>query len=200
MFGIFKQKAPDKAWLSQIKDENQFTPDLPILEQYEHQLMFLYNECKPGLPNHKLVEESCVPLATAFTRPEFSLWKKRLGKKSFAMALKEDSKEAPFRRIKGDLVLLETSRFKELDKYMSNTVYFNRVRTTVEVPYTRIDTRGNQQMVTQSIKAWMYVSSLTVEEIAPKQTYSVIYFPVTVFNNKNTLNAEYYCFTKEEYK
>lgn len=139
MFGLFRKeiKGPDREWVEKALKAAPFTPDIQELETRERHLVFEYGTAMRGYRNSDLLNGF---LYTAFTNPnvgKYSLWKKKLGPMSFPIALPISFRDTPLRAIKGELHAIRPTQFIELDKYMLNTVQFERVRVNVVIPYSQ---------------------------------------------------------------
>lgn len=165
-----KLAAPDVQWFAEIDNQHHYTPDVNMLEQRQYQHLFLYGEDRPDLGNNMAKMEPFIADSPAigFTRDHFSMYEKKLGKESFPIALQAKFGYDAHTCIKGYLVSVEKSVLYNLDNYRRNGDLFQRIRTKVLVPYTRIrwikdggnEARGGVQPPERAVKkisAWMYV-------------------------------------------
>lgn len=162
MLGWLKQTAtaitrphrPDAQWIAEASQLYPNTPDLWWLSRRHFQLLFVYGTQMRGHPQHELVMNYGAYAATTYTDGKFSLWKKRLGKESFPIAL-EDSTPLPDghlaagwkpptwslpprARVQGELYALETPQMYALDKHYENTLEFKRKRVPLIIPYHKL--------------------------------------------------------------
>jgi len=158
MFGWLKKQSPapsyghpDAQWFAEASGENIYTPDIWILRRYEFQLLFVYGTQMQGHPQHELINAHGAYAATAYTDDRFTLWKKRLGRESYPVALEgseylSDGHKAagykcpgwalpPHTRVQGEIYAIETQQMIALDKHYQNTLEFKRKRVPLLIPY-----------------------------------------------------------------
>jgi Gamma-glutamyl cyclotransferase, AIG2-like len=176
--------------------ETYFTPDMVTLEKYQFQLLFIYDRMMHNYPEHMLIEEHGVQLPTAFSLPEFSLWKHELGLESYPVAIRTRHKEilCPTARVKGELYAMRPYQFLELDKHRLNGVEFIRERVQLVVPYHSARNPGIQCL--QGIKAWMYVGNPDYWNDQLDGGFS--FRPATLLEAHNQYLKKYYFFHKEK--
>lgn len=144
-------KAEAKAW--ELKP--MYTPDLYQLEKRPFSLLFEYGELLLGMPRHKSLLNQ-LPLAMAYTYENMALWRKNMGRKSFALAMNwhPENRPVPHTRIQGHIYQVPSMHLMTLDNYRSNGVSFKRKR----LPLVLSDG--------QLAEAWGYVA--LKEEWAPQ--------------------------------
>lgn len=162
MFGWLKQTAtaisrphrPDAQWIAEASQLYPNTPDLWWLGKRHLQLIFVYGTQMRGHPQHELIDQHSVYAATTYTDGKFSLWKKKLGKESFPIAIEgstplPDGHLAagwkpptwalpPRARIQGELYAIDTQQLIALDKHYQNTLEFQRKRVPLVIPYKKL--------------------------------------------------------------
>ena len=168
MFGWLKKISPapsyghpDAQWFAEASGENIYTPDIWVLRRYHFQLLFVYGTQMQGHPQHELINDYGAYAATAYTDGQFTLWKKRLGRESYPVALEgseylPDGHKAsgyrcpewalpPHTRVQGEIYAIKTQQLINLDKHYQNTLEFKRKRVPLLIPYRKlhkIDTQG----------------------------------------------------------
>lgn len=178
MFGLKRRRAETETsefigFLTELRDDYRYTPDILNLESRQEHLVFLYDEFTTGRRQHKdfMSEGDCIRRATAFTHnSNLVMYKKDLGLDSHPVAVyTKPVKRGEFlvkqgrpARIKGELYKLTSTRpIVELDRVRENGVAFKRVRQKVLIPLTRTFTDENGFVVSkQFLKTawpWMYV-------------------------------------------
>jgi hypothetical protein len=191
MFAMFKRKPDTKSelasWQEEVEEKNKYTPDVPHLFTKWTWLLFVCDEMKRDHRNAIMLSDVFgpairLPLAPAFTKPEFSMWKKKLGKESYPVPLQgitegpgphkitsakltnmkpKDKVDIPQRSIRGELYVVTPERILKLDKYKENTVVFARKQVEILVPhiYTVRNSYATsiQKYSCTTLPAWMYV-------------------------------------------
>lgn len=230
MLGWLKQTAtalvrphqPDAEWLGEASRMYPNTPDLVWLSRRPFHLLFVYGTQMRGHPQHELVMEHGAYMATTYTDEKFSLWKKRLGKESFPIALENSGWRKPdwatptHSRVQGELYAIEWEQLVELDKHFQNTLEFERKRIPLVLPYRNLykipgtplqqaiewslkippkDTVVTGAVAVQTMRAWMYIgqSAYWDDQLAHMFT------PVQTYKPKLGWLGDYYAFTKEDY-
>ena len=136
-------KLPDYKEARWITNNCKCSPDLAWLEQHEFQLLFACDDTKHGHPHHCLIEESAF-IATAYTTQKYNYWVQEAGKERTPIPMEAHDKAPvvryfpPSLKIKGELHIVRTPQFKELDNYKLNTIQFRRKRVNVLVPYRKL--------------------------------------------------------------
>lgn len=191
-----------------VRDIKKYTPDYVELQQHKYQLLFCPDELMIGYHKNDLLGKS-ESLATAFTVDEYTMVKKRLGKQSQAITLKERNSMYPSLPIKGKLFAVRPYRFLEIDKYKENRVQFYRERVALSVPYSvkmwckerdllqRAFNEKRQHIFQQDpaiVEAWMYVG---VNDYWKELLDGGMMYPAV--KQYHHLNGGYYFFTKGEY-
>lgn len=126
-----------KEFNSEIVRNNQETPDAWNITRKPFHRVFLYDNMMKSHPEHdNFFKGAAEYLAVGFVDERFSLWKKHLGKASFAVPLHGDSEiNAP---IKGEMYKLSTDYVFALDKIYNNGVEYERIRTLVQIPQREV--------------------------------------------------------------
>lgn len=171
-----------KNWMDKVDHLESWSPDIIQLENKRYQPLFVYDTMMKGGREHHLiennykVEQGMNPSPTVFTQERFELWKANRPNASYPIALRNGSSAAPLEecnrsvskvysaRIKGQLFMVRSSAFLELDKERHNGLLFKREWVNVSHPYRiangcRIgmsDSRLSQEYV-QNVRAHMYV-------------------------------------------
>lgn len=138
MFGLFQKKEDFRSLFEQAKVMNGFTPDLVFLEQFEYQLLFEYGDMKERHPFHEMIAEAGLSAGAAFTAKPYSMWKHKLGKDTYPVAINRPFHSAPSLPIRGELYLVRPHQFTMLDKHRKNTVLFKRRRIKLVLPYRKV--------------------------------------------------------------
>lgn len=126
-----------------IVDNCKHTPDLAWLEQHEFQLLFACDDTKQGHSHHCLIEESAF-IATAYTTQKYCYWYQQAGDERIPIPMEAPDGVQTVRyfppplKVKGELHIVRTPQFKELDNYKRNTVQFRRKRVNVLLPYRKL--------------------------------------------------------------
>lgn len=161
MFGAIKRAVlpnqvlypvPSKAWFDYAELHHGIhTPDACILDEYQFQLMFIYNGMMRNMPHHEHIGDGSDFLSYAFTKNDYRMFKKDLGQESFPVMLeagdddylrehyaKKDQEERPILRgpamVRGELYKVRPQQFRPIDTYMDNGVLFKRRRIRLLVP------------------------------------------------------------------
>lgn len=202
-FNKAKEASVPNQWeLEEAFDFAPFTPDIAILQTRQTQLLFVYDEVKKGFPEFGMIEEYSIPLGTVFTKDDFALFKRKLGKESYAFALDEAPFKVPHTSIKGELHAVQSMRFIELDTYMENGVKFERRRVTVLMPYFYVGKRLGVPFKgywLQEIRCHMYVGINGFWTPALDEEF-FLFDRVKTFTPHNPDLKEYYYFSKQEYE
>src|SRR5882672_2734050 len=82
-----KSMWPNQTWLAWAAEQTKFSPDMAFLEEFESQLLFVYDDTMAKHRKNLLLNEGEM-LCEAFTEGDFTVYKKKLGKVSFPIALK----------------------------------------------------------------------------------------------------------------
>lgn len=213
---------PDAEWIASASQVHPLTPDLVWLTRRHFQLLFVYGTQMRGHPQHELVMEHGAYAATTYTDGKFSLWKKRLGKESFPIALENsgwrrpDWNVPPFGRVQGELYAISTEQLIALDKHYQNTLEFQRKRVPLVLPYRKLfkipgteiqrhieESLGiepKSSVVTtqpgvQLVKAHMYIGRSDYWDNQLEYMFS----SAPLHQPRLGWLGDYYVFTKEEY-
>jgi gamma-glutamylcyclotransferase (GGCT)/AIG2-like uncharacterized protein YtfP len=215
---------PDAQWFAEAAHTNALTPDLWVLQRYDFQLIFVYGTQMSGHPQHELVMEHGAYAAAAYTAQQYTLWKKRLGRSSFPIALQgsgwrtPDWRTPPLARVQGELYAIEAKQLLELDKHFQNTLEFDRKRIPLLIPYHELvrafkPRTGMQQFIEDSlripnghhlvtadtkvklVKAWTYIGK---SDFWTDQL-AHYFHPVNTYTPRYGWLGDYYAFTRSEY-
>lgn len=161
-----QEQYPDKDWI-EANQLSGYTFDIHQLERSAFQLLFVYDQMMNGHRMHDcMLKDHSAFGGTAFTASDnWTLWKQKLGKGTFPIPLRVPHTMVNKARIKGQLFIVESSHFWELDKYKMNGVEFRRRRINLEIPYLHQHRIFNGKTYDQpiaehkiaSVTAWMYV-------------------------------------------
>lgn len=207
--GLFKRKTEGEQytlsvwdWLQQSNEE--FTPDIAKLERYKYQLIFVYDEMMFGHPQEEVLKPEATILSKAITKNGYTLWKRKLGKQSYPVALDQKFHNLLKAPIKGELYRMRSKHFITLDSYKDNGVRYYRKRIDVVVPWKEVVRHKKTNVVITraerktEIKAWMYIGIPDFwEEILDAGFMSS---PVRCFQPNDPNLKPYYMFTKLEYE
>lgn len=149
--------------------ESECTSDMPVLNGFNEQYVFVYGTLKRGFVCHDLLEGA--PLVG---RGWTALERWRLVQDSFPVALYDESDLA--KSVFGEIYLVPTGLMKTLDQYESNGNLYRRRRMAIN-----LDT-GKSKV------AWMY--------IGVPSAFSAVTKLCTVFRRKKT-DMEYYSYIKK---
>lgn len=132
-----------------ITDSVRYSPDLGWLEQFEYQLLFCPDDTKSGGTRHSLISDSQF-IATAYSANKFNYWYQETGDDRLPIPVMSPEKATtmirffpPPLKVKGELRLVRTPQFRELDSYKRNTVQFRRKRVNVFIPYRELQFKLN---------------------------------------------------------
>jgi len=184
MFALFKKKASLEDILNDINFKTpQFTPDINLLQSKFWNWIFVPDECMTLGHKHELMQKGASGFypfySDCYTSEKFTCLEKQLGKLSQQLTFQTiNDPELPMwmnkaHRVKGELYSLSGEDIIKLDNYKKNTVYSNRVRVNINIPYTLKNRKVSQtyngtwsasyessKPHITSINASMYVSSL----------------------------------------
>ena len=183
------------------KSETKYTPDILFLEQYDFQLIFVYDEFRR---NHRHNQKLGLDfICNAFTKDYFSLWKKKLGRETSAIMLESRFNTVPSYPVQGEIYKIRPQQFLELDTMKENGVCFYRKRITLDVPYRTVKWTKERGVFTteeelQRIKAWTYIGIPDYWNPIIDGGYS--FGIVNHYSSKKPWVNSYYSFTPKEYK
>ena len=211
-----------QCFAQQAKEKNKNTPDVALLERKLFNRVFVFDDMMKGHPGHdKFIREHSAFLATGFTAECMTLWKKKLGKLSFPVALPDTFHTTPSVPIKGELYALETSQILELDKERENGVQFIRKRINIVLPYRHLlfnkdrpqvykgtrseDSRElydniKNQLTAElrvNVTAWAYVG--VSDYWSPQLDAGYLFSPVKCFAPEQKPEQKYYYYSQLEY-
>lgn len=221
--GVQRVDGPDNEWIKGSMSEHPLTPDVWVLGQFEYQLVFMYGTSQRGHAQHDLVSSLGAFAATTYTDDRFTLWKKRLGTESYPIALQSSGWKRPDwntpakARVQGELYAVPRSTIYELDKHYRNTLWFERVRVPLVLPYkelyeivggTPIQQKIHEALgrpalmreVTSEIgiklvRAWMYIGKPDYWDDQLGHHFT----PVKQYHSRVGWLGDYVAFTKEDY-
>jgi len=206
-------KKVEKQDLSPLLDfdkDTEYTPDVATLERRTHWLLFVPDQMMSR--HHSNVKlGSSVKMLEALTEDNFSFWKQRRGDFTQAIPLGEAFKTVPFNPIKGEVFLVKSQKFFELDTERRNGVEFERKRIKLKVPYRRVSSKdffikekdkyewalANTPYHEGQLNAWMYVGISNYW--SPLLDGGYMFTPVKSFIPHNKRLTQYYYFTIGEY-
>lgn len=172
-----------KSWMDKVDHLESWSPDIIDLENRRYQPLFVYDTMMNGyrenhlLKNNYKITPGLNPHPTVFTTDSFELWRANRPNASYPIALRNGSMNAPLEerdragfkvfsaRIKGQLFMVLSSAFLELDKERHNGLLFHRQWVDVLLPYRVANViRGPSQQYVGKIKALMYVGDYSYWE------------------------------------
>lgn len=195
MWAQFRLEAEKKALL---------TPDLAELKTFSNVNVFVYNEIQSEQPQNELVSMGLYRGIGYTKQSDFVLYKKLLGKETFPFALQitEDQRLGMSSylgdpgQIMGEVytIPIPAERIIALDEYMLNTVYFDRKRVTILVPF-RTDPASDKFDMNE-IEAFMYVGRQEFwnEQITKSDSNVLFAKSQRLFANKEDNIGAYYTF------
>jgi hypothetical protein len=157
-------------WASQ----NQYTPDIWQLEQFEWQHIFVPYPFQMDFSSEKEMLEA-VRLGrpthpTCYTRHPFHMFVKDLGKNSYPIPIPKEFEPSNFlrwpaipARIRGQMWSIPPKLFISLDKAKQNGVQFRRQRVHITLPWREVkyDDKSPLPYITDDYvvtkSAWMYI-------------------------------------------
>lgn len=151
---------PDQEFRDWAKSMSPATQDTWWMDRHDLQLFFFYGDLMHKRNTLPLLKDNVTKLATAYTEKNFTVFKKKLGKETFPIALETKFESVPQLFVRGELVGVCYEAYKELDTNEGNGVEFNRKRVTVQVPYRKVMGGGRvSEGLSCNVRAWMYVAS-----------------------------------------
>lgn len=208
--GFFKRKTEEEQpklsvwdWLHESRLDASFTPDIAKLERYKYQLIFVYDETMFGHPQAQLLKDKASLLSKAITKNQYTMWKRKLGKETYPVAMDKKFHNLLSAPIKGELYRMRPKHFIELDSYKDNGVRYYRKRIDIVVPWKEVVRHKTTNVVITKaerkteVKAWMYIGVPDFwEEVLDAGFMSS---PVRCFQPNDPRAKPYYMFTKLEY-
>lgn len=214
MLNIFKRRASLDELLSEIHAKKpEFTPDINILQKRYYNWLFVPDECMLLGQKHHLVQNSASGFypfyEDCYTSEKFTCLEKHLDKESQALTFKViNDGELPMwmnqaHRVKGELYSLTGEQIIDIDNYKKNTVYCDRVRVNINVPYTHKNrqvsqtynglwsaTYSSSKPHLTSIEAWMYISRMDYwrDQLAKLDNFR----PVKVMDDPDRVYVRHY--------
>lgn len=211
-----------QVWTDTAQRRRTHTPDLLAMAGKHDHLLFVCDEMKQGFPNNHWIEEGSFITNCVTKQDDYVLWLKTYGKSSgyTAIAVETPHPEKPDKsaynprspdpaRLRGQLHLIPTETYFELDEVMANGVYFERKRIQVQLPWSRtemIKVRGmwmpNEFPI--YVDAWAYITpSPKVLDDEPWHSLKATskFHPGPRYNNKRYIsNKPYYELTRRDLK
>lgn len=212
-----------KSWHDHVDTMRSWTPDIIYLETKRYQPLFVYDSMMKGGTEHKLIQnnfrivEGFNPHPTVFSDERFELWQ-AIAAQSYPIALRTQSPIATLNskatfgntfsaRIKGQLFMVRSSLFLELDKERYNGVLFHRRWVKVSQPYRLsgscqtqlgMDSRLSREYI-QPTMAYMYVADTDYWRLAIGEADSSYFEPSRLFHPrpKMWLKEPFYLFQQE---
>lgn len=176
LFGLLKRRRNVElsAFSLYAANLNSHTPDLAMLEEREHLLLFVTDDMQRGHHNHKLLGDSPEFVMQTTTFDKFSFWRKEAGLESYPIALRTaftndvydirtgHQRGAPPAPIRGELFKVRPETFLKLDKHRLNGVEFKRERVKLNlnfrwVHYSQQHGAHISERFMQPVRAFMYV-------------------------------------------
>jgi hypothetical protein len=204
-------------WQEAADNRTKFTPDISVLTEKTKHLLFVYDSMKVNFPRYSLIQgaEFLCPVTTREDR--FLLWRTEHQDCVTAMAVRTDKKPDPKckrydimkpdpARVRGQLHLVDTPTYFELDKVLSNGVYYKRERIAVDLPHNKNrweKHRGSWQPYEGPSYVWAYTYLTTQEQVDELPYRSVrglnLFKPANRNNNLKLISDKpYYEFTRLE--
>ena len=206
MWPFKKANGIDPDWIKE-HEPSGYTYDMWKLQRFAHQPLFVYDQCMQTHRMHSMIEEWSEFRGTAFTAGEnWTLWKKRLGPGTFPIPMRIPYAMTQTGRIRGELYLIDSNRFKELDEYKQNGVEFRRKPVQILVPCRHLNHVVNRDhnyewQATDLIyktHAWMYVGRHTYWKDFLDAGY--LFGTCQIHDPKGlVLSGKYYSFSELEY-
>lgn len=135
LFG-HKHKPLSPEFLIEANRRNRFTPDIGLLERHPFQMVFVYDELRRDGHQYKdLLSEHSAYAGTAFTKWNYTLLRQELGEASRGIMLDANYTYPKARKVKGEVLFVESKRISWLDTYKENGIQFLRQKIVVLVPY-----------------------------------------------------------------
>lgn len=201
------RKKYDFKWLRNVlplQNQFEYTPDRLWLERHPFVWLFVYDEMMRGRSLYHLIGEDSVYGGVAFTSPDWTMWKKKLGEESFAISM-NGSSLGKRGRVKGEIHLIRPHvLWNTLDKRMLNGVEFRRERVHVFVPY-HLQHGGmsiDSNEFVQELRVHMYVG---IPEVWNNQIDNgYLFSPVARYKPRvnwvdGHVMGEYYFYSRLEY-
>ncbi len=189
----------EMAFIDEANREVEYTWDEWRLSRYEWQRLFIPDEMQRGYYRYPLIAEKSYFAYRAFTEESFTLWKKKLGAATYAIALPEAKYNIPLAHIGGQVHIVRSEVFKELDKLKLNGVHFERKRVSVLIPFReQVTGRAAGHERVRRKYCHMYVG---IPDYWNQQLDGGYYFSPCrrIENPHSKFVSDYYLFSKLEY-
>jgi hypothetical protein len=209
---------PSRQWIEERLVDTPCTPDFAQLDERPAHLLFFYDARMSGFRP----ETDGSLLWDGFTVEPYTMLKTRLGKASYPVVLEKNYEEHAFPAeavnfdgsvrtlnykgdssrvpIKGQVWEIPTKTVLLLDKEMNNTVYYNRKKVKIHVPFHQVmwsKERGDfvTERLIEKVKAWMYVGN-------DEYWSALAQDPVTHYQANRPINGfdKFYFWTPMEYE
>lgn len=218
--GSQKVEPLHQIWTDTAQRRRTHTPDLLKMTNKHDHLLFVCDEMKSGFPDHSYIDEGQFVTQATTKQDDYVIWMKTYGKSSGVTAIAvetphNDPKDKSYNRrrpdpgrIRGELHLIPTATYFELDEVMANGLYFERKRIQVQLPWSRtemIKVRGMwiPNEFPNYVDAFMYVTPFEVVDDEPLYSLNVAsrFHPGPRHNNKRYIsNKPYYELTRRDLK
>lgn len=201
----------DQLMIRDFRESSKFTQDVPYLERFDCQKIFVCDDMQSSHPEHERLGINVRLISAAYTVDPFTMWKKPLGDATYAIPLLEKTFSADRQwslhkglktHIRGSLHIIRPYQIYDvLDKHYQNGVEFDRVQVDIAWPYRERskDEHGATVFSKEKIgitKAWMYVGKREFwDQIEARQLEAV-----RCFAPKDQSKPPYYLFTSQEYR
>lgn len=209
----FQIKHPPQSWFDTVKNTVSFTPDWRSLSEREFLVMFFYNELMCNNTEYeRFLKNYSVFLSNGFSVEPFTMFKKKLGKFSFPIALRKRFTTEPYLPVKGEIFFVETNHIPKIDQYMMNGTQFRRELITIRVPITQKVRFKDKSLAEKAlgiplessyvifkrekfIKAWTYVGKPSLWLSLIEGGYEL--GSVRFYSEKSILDRKYFYFSSK---
>lgn len=179
-----------------------YTPDMWRLFRFPWQHLFVYGEMQDKFPRFSVIDQGRQPWHyRAFTETSYSVFKKKLGIATQAIALPEAYVGAPLCNVGGQVHVVRPHVLKEIDKLYMNGIMYHRELVSVIIPYRKqVEIEGrvrNYEECVHQQKVWMYIGNAEYWNFHLDGGY--LFSPVARMTSKIRWCPEYYYFSKLEY-
>lgn len=204
-------------------EQARYSPDLGYLEQFDYMLLFCPDDLRSTCLNHKLIEESAF-MATAYTRKNFNYWVQTVGDSRTPIPMEATGTQLvryfpPPLKVKGELNLVSTHQFKDVDTEKRNGVQFQRKRVDLIVPFRgliykeNVDEdptraipdclRGKEIPILQPervaiVRAWMYVAKPEYWNDVLDAGFSRAFQTCNIYKSRRSWLNEYYSYPRRK--
>ncbi len=132
MFGFLRNKSS----VQELKFKfYPHTPDAAILEESEHQLLFICDTMMSDREEFSKIKDNSKPLWRGFTYNDYAFFSRTLpGQVPLPIPLQIDTVLAPKLKVFGEIHQMKSKFIKELDIMRGNRVQFERQRVKIIIP------------------------------------------------------------------